>query len=101
MQITPISNTNFQANLNLINVDTHKARWKNIAKIFNEKTINNPQGKIIVQRLNIDTRLSIYPNIEKMGEDSTQFLVLNSTINEIFKKHSDKTIATYLAKFLK
>lgn len=101
MQVSPMSNTNFQASLDLRAVKSNKARWNNVAKIFSEETQKIPHGKIIVKDLNTNMRLSACSDIRQGWDDTIEALFFKKTMNEMFEKYSDNTIAKTLAKFLK
>ena len=93
MKISSLSNsTNFEARLDVSAMNKNTKRWKNIAKIFAEKTKNSPNEVVIMD----ERWLGAFRN-----GDELLFGDFNKSFNDILKEKTDKQVATSLAKFLK
>ena len=93
MKISSFSDgTNFQARLDVSAMNKNTRRWKNVAKIFAEKTKNSPEEIVIMD----EKWLGAF-----RGEKELLFADFNKSFNDILKEKTDKQVATSLAKFLK
>ena len=97
MKIYSANNTTFQAKLDVTKVKTNKARWKNIAKTFNNDTKHIP-GLVKVEEQANDTIITSNPILDLYGDITA--LTFNQTMEGLLAKYDDNTIAKKLIKLL-
>ena len=95
MKIDSVNNTTFQARLDVTKVKTNKARWKNIAKTFNNDT-KHVSGLVRVEELANDTIITSNP-IQDLCGDITA-LTFNQTMEGLLAKYDDNAIAKKIIK---
>lgn len=101
MNITPISNTNFQGQLNLAGVKTNKARWNNVSKIFSEKTKTFQNAEIRICEVKDEMALEACLNNKKGWKNNIIAAMFTFRIQELFENMTDDNIADILVRFLK
>jgi len=87
------NNVNFQAKLDLSKVKGSKQRWQNIAKIFEEKTANTPNSKLILDG-SFSSGIDVYHG--KHMDDELAYILGGRK----FKKLPDIAIAEKFKKLL-
>ena len=90
MYLNNINNTNFQARLDISNVKSNKARWKNIAKVFKEETKLIPDETVKIVEHEVDTSIiaGVYPEMRTIGE--IEAITFNKTLDDLLKKIAKK-----------
>lgn len=101
MNITPISSTNFQGQLNLAGAKTNKARWNNVSKIFSEKTKSFQNAEIRICEVRDEMALEACLNNKKGWKNNIVAAMFTYRIQELFDNMTDNDIADILVKFLK
>ena len=100
MNIKNINNTNFQAHLDVSRVKTNTTRWRNVARKFNEMTVNVP-GVMKVVEYEVDTSImgpAKNPKLPFIGK--IEAISFNKTIKDLFAQNNDETVAKKLIKLL-
>ena len=100
MQVNSINNTTFNAKLDVRGMTTNKARWKNIARIFEEKTANSKDGLIELWDANssLGDRLCINCIPLVNGKDDELYIEGAESIADKLLKLSDEKAAGRFVK---
>lgn len=103
MQVNSINNTTFGAKLDVSGMTTNKARWKNIARIFEEKTKNNKDGLVELWNAKSTFGGRLYINCIPIVNEKADELYLEGTksIADNLLKLSDEKVAGKFAKLFK